>query len=99
MNYRFTDLVDIEAFREMLKSFYEATGILHGLVDAENNVISAIGWQEACTDFHRVCPVSKGRCEESNRRLAEEAGTQDKTYVGGLCLNGLMDYASPIVIE
>jgi diguanylate cyclase (GGDEF)-like protein/PAS domain S-box-containing protein len=99
MNYRFTDLVDIEAFREMLKSFYEATGILHGLVDAENNVISAIGWQEACTDFHRICPISKERCEESIRRLAEEAGTQNKTYVGGLCLNGLMDYASPIVIE
>ncbi len=99
MNYKFTDLVDIEAFREMLKSFYEATGILHGLVDAENNVISAIGWQEACTEFHRVCPVSRERCEESNRRLAEEAGTQEKIHVGGLCLNGLMDYASPIVIE
>jgi diguanylate cyclase (GGDEF)-like protein/PAS domain S-box-containing protein len=99
MSYRFTDLVDIEAFRSMLQSFYEATGILHGLVDAENNVISAIGWQEACTDFHRACTVSKQRCEESNRCLAEEAGTQVKTYVGGLCRNGLMDYASPIVIE
>jgi diguanylate cyclase (GGDEF)-like protein/PAS domain S-box-containing protein len=99
MDYRFTDLVDIDAFRSMLKSFYEATGILHGLVDADNNVISAVGWQEACTDFHRVFPISSQRCEESNRCFAAEIGTETDAFVGGLCLNGLMDYATPIVIE
>jgi PAS domain S-box-containing protein len=99
MDYRFTDLVDIDAFRGMLNSFYDATGILHGLVDADNNVISAVGWQEACTEFHRVFPISSQRCEESNRCLAEEIGTNTKAFVGGLCLNGLMDYATPIVIE
>ncbi|MGD8914923.1 MAG: PocR ligand-binding domain-containing protein, partial [Candidatus Thiodiazotropha sp.] len=66
MDYRFTDLVDIEAFRSMLKAFYEATGILHGLVDTDNNVISAIGWEEACTDFHRANPICNERCEQSN---------------------------------
>ncbi|MDD2760481.1 MAG: diguanylate cyclase [Methylomonas sp.] len=96
-DYRFTDLVDIEAFRNMLKSFYEATGILHGLVDADNNVISAIGWQQACTDFHRVNPCSNERCLESNRYLAEHLG--EGAYVGFACRNGLMDYATPIVIE
>jgi diguanylate cyclase (GGDEF)-like protein/PAS domain S-box-containing protein len=96
-DYRFTDLVDIDAFREMLTSFYEATGILHGLVDADNNIISAVGWQEACTQFHRVNPISKERCEASNLKLAAQIG--DKGFVGGICLNGLMDYACPIVIE
>jgi diguanylate cyclase (GGDEF)-like protein/PAS domain S-box-containing protein len=99
MDYQFTDLVDIDAFRSMLKSFYEATGILHGLVDADNNVISGVGWQEACTDFHRAFPISSQRCEESNRCLAAEIGTETQSFVGGLCLNGLMDYATPIVIE
>jgi diguanylate cyclase (GGDEF)-like protein/hemerythrin-like metal-binding protein/PAS domain S-box-containing protein len=97
MNYRFTDLVDIDRFRRMLKSFYEATGILHGLVDAENNVISAIGWQEACTDFHRQHPCSNERCLESNRYLAEHLG--EGAFVGFRCKNGLMDYATPIIIE
>jgi diguanylate cyclase (GGDEF)-like protein/PAS domain S-box-containing protein len=99
MDYRFTDLVDIDAFRSMLKSFYEATGILHGLVDTDNNIISAVGWQEVCSDFHRVFPISSQRCEESNRCLAAEIGTETQSFVGGLCLNGLMDYATPIVIE
>jgi diguanylate cyclase (GGDEF)-like protein/PAS domain S-box-containing protein len=99
MDYRFTDLVDIDAFRRMMKSFYDATGVLYGLVDTENNIISAAGWQEACTDFHRASPISNQRCLESNRCLAKEAGIQAKGFVGGLCLNGLMDYATPIVIE
>jgi diguanylate cyclase (GGDEF)-like protein/hemerythrin-like metal-binding protein/PAS domain S-box-containing protein len=97
MDYRFTDLVDIEAFRSMLKSFFEATGILHGLVDDQNNVISAIGWQQACTDFHRVHPCSNERCLASNRYLAEHAGREG--YVGCRCENGLMDYATAIVVE
>lgn len=97
MNYQFTDLVDIACFRSLLKSFYEATGILHGLVDADNNIISAIGWQDVCTDFHRTSPCSNERCLESNLYLAEHLG--EGAFVGYRCKNGLMDYATPIVIE
>lgn len=97
MEYRFTELVDIDAFRALLKSFYEATGILHGLVDADNQVISAIGWQEACTLFHRANPASNACCLESNRYLAEHL--REGSYVGFACKNGLMDYATPIVVD
>jgi PAS domain S-box-containing protein len=96
-DYRFADLVDIDALGAMLTSFYDATGILHGLVDADNNVISAIGWQDACTQFHRAKPLSNERCLKSNCYLAEHLGTSG--YVGCACENGLMDYATPIVVE
>lgn len=97
MNYRFTDLVDIEAFQAMLKAFYEATGILHGLVDHEGNVISGYGWQDACTRFHRIHPETCRRCQESNLEMARQL--HGDGYAGGLCRNGLMDYATPIVID
>lgn len=97
MNYRFVDLVDIEAFKSMLKAFYDSTGILHGLVDDQNNVISSIGWQEACVAFHRAHPCSKERCEESNRYLAANLGNEG--YIGSRCGNGLMDYAAAIRVE
>ncbi|MCQ8102768.1 diguanylate cyclase [Methylomonas sp. SURF-2] len=97
MDYRFTDLVDIDKFHRMLASFYQATGILHGLVDHENKVISAIGWQEACTDFHRQHPLSNTRCLESNCYLSEHL--HQASFVGSTCKNGLVDYATPIVIE
>lgn len=97
MKYRFADLVDVAAFESMLHSFHEATGILHGLVDEQNNVISAVGWQDACVKFHRIHHVSNERCIESNRYLADNVGTTG--YVGCKCKNGLMDYATPIIVD
>ncbi|HEX5392382.1 MAG TPA: diguanylate cyclase [Rhodocyclaceae bacterium] len=97
MNYRFIDLVDIDEFQSMLQSLYEATGILHGLVDDQNNVISAIGWQDACVKFHRASRISNERCLASNRYLAEHVGTEG--YIGCKCQNGLMDYATPVVVD
>ncbi len=97
MDYGFTDLVDIEAFRGMMKSFYDATGIPHGLIDTENNVLSEIGWQEACTDFHRANELTLARCRESDHYIAQHLGTAP--FVGYRCKNGLMDYAAPIVID
>ena len=97
MDIHFSNLVDLDAFRKMLKSFYEATGILHGLVDADNKVISAVGWQEACTRFHRANPESNKHCLASNCYLAEHLGATG--YVGCQCENGLVDYATPIMVE
>lgn len=97
MDYRFTDLVDIDAFRDMLTSFYEATGIMHGLADADNSIISAAGWQKACVDFHRAHSCSQASCLESNRYL--EKSLVDGVYIGVACNNGLMDYATPITVE
>ncbi|MDD5249835.1 MAG: diguanylate cyclase [Rhodocyclaceae bacterium] len=97
MAYRFTDLVDIEAFRGMMKAFYAATGIPHGLIDSENNVLSGIGWQEACSDFHRANALTLARCRDSDQFVAAHPG--GAPFVGYRCQNGLMDYAAPIVID
>lgn len=97
MSYRFVDLVDIEAFRRLLGAFHAATGILHGLVDDQHQVISAAGWVEACSDFHRAHPCSRARCVASNRYLTEHIGAGP--FVGHRCGNGLWDFAAPIVVE
>jgi len=97
MNYRFVDLVDLHALDEMLASFYRATGIMYGLVDDRNEVIGAIGWQQACTEFHRASPVALERCLETNRYLADHV--QVGAYACCKCKNGLMDYAVAIDVE
>jgi ligand-binding sensor protein len=100
MDYQFTDLVDIEAFRSMLKAFYGATGIMHRLVDTDNKIISEVGWQEVCADFHRAYPICNERCRQSNQDLTEQLAKKiSNTFIGGMCRNGLMDYACPIFIE
>lgn len=95
--YKFSDLVDIELIKKLLHSFYVATGIPHGLHDEENNIISGKGWQDICIQFHRVCPETVCRCKQSDTYIA--AHLYDGPYVGYKCMNGLMDFGTPIIVE
>ncbi len=95
--YKFSDLVDIKAFEELLKSFYEATGIPYGLEDENNNIISGIGWQDICTRFHRACRQTEYRCRQSDRFIRTHL--YGGSYAGYKCMNGLIDYAAPIIVE
>lgn len=93
----FGDLIDIAAYSEVLDRYYEATGIPNGLVGPGGELITQSGWTDACLHFHRVNPETKLSCEQSNISLmtALELGKVS----GSCCDNGLMDYATPLVIK
>jgi len=96
--YKFSDIVDIPFVQQLLDSFYLASGIPYGLHDGDNNIfISGKGWQKICTQFHRICPQTECRCQQSDSYIA--AHLYDGPYVGYKCMNGLMDYATPIIVE
>lgn len=95
--YSFRDLVDVPAFARMLASFFRATGIPNGVVDASGELISLAAGDNACTLFHRANPGSEEQCRKSN--VAIMRNLREGCVAGGPCLNGLMDYATPVVIE
>ncbi len=95
--YQFRDLVDMPAFARMLGSFFQATGIPNGVVNADGELLSQAGWENACTRFHRVNEESAERCRESNLAIMHDL--REGQVYGMACRNGLMDYATPIVIE
>ncbi len=95
--YSFSDLVDIIEFEEILRSFYNATKIPNALVGKNGEIISQVGWIDACASFHRVNPLSNLDCLESNHKLMQSVSNGIVT--SQLCKNGLLDYATPIVIE
>jgi diguanylate cyclase (GGDEF)-like protein/PAS domain S-box-containing protein len=95
--YRFGDLVDVPAFARLLEGFFRATGIPNGVVDASGELLSMAAGANACTLFHRARPEATERCRDSN--LAIMRDLRDGCVAGGLCRNGLMDYATPVVIE
>lgn len=95
--YNFSDLVDVIEFEELLKSFYKATGIPNALVGADGKIISQIGWIDACALFHRANQESNLQCQESNNTLIKSVSNGKVTRA--LCKNGLIDYATPIIIE
>ncbi len=95
--YKFRDLVDVDLLQKLFDSFYKATGIPHTIRDADYQVLSKTGWQTICSDFHRVCPRSEFRCQISDCFL--ENHLQEGAYVIYQCLNGLIDGATPIIVE
>jgi PAS domain S-box-containing protein len=97
MDYKFTDLVDISHLEKLMRSSYEVTGLLNAVLDSSGNILSKIGWQDICTMFHRVCPQTDSSCRKSDSYICEHLF--DGPFISYKCLNGLMDYATPIIVE
>lgn len=95
--FHISELIDISLLQQLFDSFFELTGIMHAMLDAENNIISSTGWEDICTNFHRRCAQTEARCKQSDSFIKEHL--QDGPYIGYQCLNGLIDYATPIVVE
>lgn len=95
---KFTDLVDIDALRELCQSFTTLTGAVTAILDLEGTILVATGWQRICTQFHRVCPQTAARCRQSDTVLAGrlESGERYNVY---RCQNGLVDVAVPIYVS
>jgi diguanylate cyclase (GGDEF)-like protein/PAS domain S-box-containing protein len=96
-NYRFSDLVDVAAYSQLLESFFKATGIPNGLVGPDGELITQAGWCDACNLFHRAHPETNRQCRESNLELM--GIVREGEVACCLCKNGLYDYATPIVVE
>lgn len=95
--YHISQLIDIPLLQQLFCSFYELTGIMHAILDSENNILSTTGWHDICTKFHRICPQTEYRCKESDSYIASHV--QSASYVGYKCLNGLNEYATPIIVN
>ena len=98
MVYNIRDIIDIKQLTSLLEKFTAATGTGTALLDLEGNVLIATGWQEICTQFHRVHPEMKKRCQESDVTLANQL-KQGQKYNVYNCLNGMVDVAIPLIVK
>ncbi len=98
MRYKVTDLIDIKKFQKLADEFYEITKIPSGLLDIEGNVLTATGWQDICTKFHRENEKSACRCKRSDQSTKQrvQGGTEYDFYI---CENGLVEGFAPIIVE
>ncbi|MBI9059096.1 MAG: PAS domain S-box protein [Labilibaculum sp.] len=98
MNYRLSEILDVEQVSELLKSYTDATGLVSALLDLDGNILSQSGWQRICTDFHRVNPDTAANCRTSDTTLANKLveGGEFNVYK---CLNGLVDVAVPLKVN
>jgi two-component system sensor histidine kinase/response regulator len=94
---KFSELVVIGELQALCESFTTLTGAVTAILDLEGNVLVATGWQDICTKFHRVQPLTARRCRESDTALAGQL-SKGQTYNVYKCKNGLVDVAVPIVV-
>ena len=96
MSWTLQDLIDVPNLQMLLHRFHAATGIPVGVLDSDGKVIVANGWQEICTSFHRIHPVTAERCGQSDQYIKTRLCVEG--YAEYKCRNGLWDLAVPIVI-
>jgi PAS domain S-box-containing protein len=91
----FSDLIDVDNLRKMVKANYDASGIPIGIIDAQSGQIYAgEGWQKICTEFHRKNEGLKKRCVESDTEIATQLKRGERFAYK--CKNGLWDIGIPV---
>ena len=96
--FTFPQLVDLEKIRQLLEAHFKITGMLSAILDADENILVAVGWQDICTRFHRANPATCARCRESDAYIKAHIHDFDGEYLDYRCKNGLRDVAVPIFI-
>jgi PAS domain S-box-containing protein len=96
--YFIRDLIDIDKLTELLELYSNATGMVTALLDLQGNVLIATNWQDSCTQFHRKNETTCANCLESDTALASQLA-EGKSYNVYRCKNGLVDVATPVVID
>jgi signal transduction histidine kinase len=88
-------LLEAPTLQGMMNYFYQVTRIGMAIIDLKGNILVATGWQDICTQFHRIHPKSRANCIESDIHLSGKVKAGD--YALYKCKNHMWDQASPII--
>jgi signal transduction histidine kinase len=98
-SYEFGQLADLARIREIFEAHHQISGMSYSLVDPKGNLLVSVGWQDICTRFHTVHPVSFRRCRETDDFINERLSGGPGQMIEYRCGNGLNDLVMPILIE
>ena len=71
MEFAFEEIIDIQHLQELMDLFYAISGIPSAILSIDDKILIASGWQDLCTRFHHVHPVTAARCQESDKYIKE----------------------------
>jgi len=97
--YSFTQLFDIKQIQSLMESYNKVTGLLSAILDTNEKVLVAVGWQDICVRFHRQHPVTLARCKESEAYIKLHLHEYEGRFFEYRCKNGLWDMAMPIFFD
>ncbi len=91
-----SNILDIPVVHSLMEDITKLTSMAMAIVDLNGNMLVATGWQDICTQFHRVHPQTARACTESDLFLAQNL--QPGEYVAYKCKNHLWDVVTPLFI-
>lgn len=94
------DLIEKEVLEEIVRDFTKATRVASVLVDLNGQPITREhNFSRLCKEYCRSTPQGRAKCYASDRFGGEEGKKIGKPFIYK-CLNaGLMDSATPIIVE
>jgi ligand-binding sensor protein len=72
LEYKLSELIDMNELQSLLESFTISAGLGTAILDLEGQIFTAAGWSDICTKFHRIHPLTRKRCTESDTILAAQ---------------------------
>jgi ligand-binding sensor protein len=90
------DIIDTAALQLMMNDFFKLTKIGIAIIDMSGKLLVTTGWQDICTQFHRIHPETCKNCIESDRQLSE--GLEPGAFKIYKCKNNMWDIATPIMV-
>ena len=73
-------------------------GVPIAIIDLQANVLASSNWQDICVKYHRANKQTCAKCLESDTELANNL-IEGKNYSIYECKNGMVDCASPIIVQ
>ncbi|AKB36495.1 sensory transduction histidine kinase [Methanosarcina siciliae C2J] len=95
-NLELADIIDTQAIQSLMDDFYTLAYIPMSLIDLKGNVLAGVGWQDICTEFHRVHLETCKHCVESDTKLS--GGVSPGEFKLYRCKNNMWDIATPIMV-
>lgn len=98
MNYKLEDLIDVPLVQDLQEKLNVIYSFPSAIVDLDGKILTAVAWQDICTKFHRVNPISEKECLKSDEYIIAHLH-EAKPAVSYTCPHGLIDNAAPIIID
>ena len=98
MKYKLQDLIDVKHFQELQDRLNKIYSFPSSILDNEGNILTASGWQEICTKFHRKNKDAEKICIKSDQYIKDRIHEADPA-LSYRCPHGLVDNALPIIID
>ena len=90
------DIIDTQAIQSLMDDFFSLTNIGVAILDLQGKILVATGWQDICTQFHRIHPEASKNCLKSDLELSNSV--EPGTFKLYRCENNMWDMATPITV-